>query len=110
MSLQKKVYYRSVYGSLDLTSDLGGMFTALHSLFALILIMTTSYSSYQFVMAELFVNRINRSIGVDVDSHQEVHYTHRVEMNNNVQWNLCKQLRLTMQYLLPSKCRVCCLR
>ena len=46
MSLIKRVYFRSVYGALDYTSDLGGLFTALSSVITVILIIIQSYSSY----------------------------------------------------------------
>ena len=57
MDLTKKVYFRQVYGFLDYFSDLGGLFTALKSLCVFIVMIGSFYSEYQFIMAELFVER-----------------------------------------------------
>ena len=46
MSLLKKVYFRSVYGTLDFAADLGGLSSALRAIFTLILVTVNSYSSY----------------------------------------------------------------
>ena len=46
MSLMKKVYFRSVYGTLDFAADLGGLSSAIRSIFSLILLTVHSYSSY----------------------------------------------------------------
>ena len=57
MNLTKKMYYRSVYSSLDFISDIGGLFGALMPLFTAILTIFNFYASYQFIMHDLFTTR-----------------------------------------------------
>ena len=54
LSLDKEVYSRSVYNGLDYASDLGGLFSAVYFVFRLTLDVVNLYSSYQFVMGDVF--------------------------------------------------------
>mmetsp|Transcript_4913 Transcript_4913/g.6517 ORF Transcript_4913/g.6517 Transcript_4913/m.6517 type:complete len:95 (-) Transcript_4913:695-979(-) len=56
MSLTRKDYYRRVYSGLDLAADLGGLFSAISPFFKIALDILNLYSSYQFVMGDVFVD------------------------------------------------------
>ena len=58
MSLDSLDYYRRVYSWGDYISDLGGLFGALSPLCYAVLTIINFYSSYQFLMDELFVTSV----------------------------------------------------
>lgn len=103
MSLSRQQVVRSVYSTINLASDLGGLFTVVRAFCIVILIASNSYGSYHFLMAELFVksmkevkmtSRENLGIGRRVTRMRS--YTHRLEPNNDVQWNTLKSLLITI--------------
>ena len=46
MNLSKKIFYRSVYSSLDFISDIGGLFGAIQPLALAVLLIFNFYASY----------------------------------------------------------------
>ena len=103
MSLSQKEYVRSVYTIINLASDLGGLFTVIRALCLITIIASSSFGSYHFLMAELFVDRmptVKMNSGVNLSSNkrgsQMRSYTHRLEPNNDVQWNTCKSMLITI--------------
>ena len=94
---------RSVYSTINLASDLGGLFTVMRAFCLVILIITNSYGSYHFLMAELFTTRmkeVKMTSGVNLSNKrrgtQMRSYTHRLEPNNDVQWSTLKSLLITI--------------
>ena len=57
MSMDRRVYSRKVYAVLDFVSDVGGLFGAISPICILILALVNFWSSYQFLMGDLFVER-----------------------------------------------------
>ena len=57
MDFMHRIYDRSVYGTLDFASDIGGLFAALKAPFALVISVVNYWAAYQFVMAGNFVHR-----------------------------------------------------
>ena len=63
-----KAYFRRVYTIMDFMSEMGGLFGAFGPLFLLIIVGLNYFGSYQFVMAEVFYNRMGggaRSDNID---------------------------------------------
>ena len=58
MSLDLRVHYRKVYSWGDYVSDMGGLFGALSPICMSILSIINFYSSYQFLMDDLFITTI----------------------------------------------------
>ncbi len=61
ISLDRRDYFRRVYGVLDFLADVGGLFGAISPLCFIIVLCFQYRSSYQFVMADLFVDREARA-------------------------------------------------
>ena len=61
MFLSKRIYYRSVYSSLDFNSDIGGLFGAISPLVMGFLTVMNFYASYQFLMNDLFIKSDSQS-------------------------------------------------
>ena len=103
MSVDRRVYFRKVYSTLDFLSDVGGIYSALAPILTFFLIIINFWSSYQFLMGDLFfggnqeskINFKNRQIGP--------------RGSNNVQWSCCSSLYITSITMCgPKKC--CCCR
>ena len=54
MSLTNKIYWRRVYSTLDLGSDIGGLFGLISPISLSIIAVCNYFSSYQFIMSNLF--------------------------------------------------------
>ena len=63
MNLGKKVYFRRVYSSLDFFADIGGLFAACRVACLAILMLSNYYSSYQFIMHDLFIHSVEDDQG-----------------------------------------------
>ena len=61
MFLSKRIYYRSVYSSLDFISDIGGLFGAVSPLVMGLLTIMNFYASYQDLMNDLFIKSHTQS-------------------------------------------------
>ena len=61
MNLSKKIFYRSVYSSLDFISDIGGLFGAVSPLVMGLLTIMNFYASYQDLMNDLFIKSHTQS-------------------------------------------------
>ena len=69
-------------------------------------------------MAELYVNRlpkVDMKKSFSAGSKDKIgsrmrSYTHRLEPNNDVQWNTTKSMLITIQTMLPRKMLFCCLK
>ena len=59
LSPNKRIFSRSVFSFLDYVAELGGLFASLSSLFAFILFIFNYLSVDQFVMSELFAERVD---------------------------------------------------
>ena len=55
LSMDRKDYTRKVYSILDFFSDVGGLFGAIRPIFTIVLGVISFWSSYQFLMGDLFV-------------------------------------------------------
>ena len=103
MSLSRHRVVRSVYSTINLASDLGGLFTVVRAFCIIILIASNSYGSYHFLMAELFVNSMpevkmnsGENLGIGRRGTQMRSYKHRLEPTNDVQWNTLKSMLITI--------------
>ena len=101
VSLDKEVYSRTVYNGLDYASDLGGLFSAVYFVFRLTLDVVNLYSSYQFVMGDVF----HKQASVIVDEHDR-----EKPEQNEVQKHPCQSLKLSFKTFAPKSCRCCCLK
>ena len=71
MNLGKKVYFRRVYSSLDFFADIGGLFAAIRVTCLAILMLTNYYSSYQFIMHDLFIHSVDDDQGGGDDKDEQ---------------------------------------
>ena len=55
MALDLRSYRRDVYSTLDFVSDVGGLYGAISPIFLGFVTIIGYYSSYQFVMTDLFL-------------------------------------------------------
>ena len=55
LTMDRRDYFRKVYGVLDLLSDVGGLFGAISPICGILLVAFNFWSSYQFLMDDLFV-------------------------------------------------------
>ena len=90
MSSDRRYYFRKVYSILDLFSDVGGLYGAISPISIIILALVNFWSSYQFLMADLFTE----SQGLD---------------RNDVQWRCCKSLYISMLTISGGSDKNCCL-
>ena len=105
MSLKQIFYSRNVYNLLQVVTDLGGIVSAIRTLFLAIMIICNTFSSYQFVMTDLFVDS-----SLTVSQQGSKSFTHRIDPKNDVQWNLCRQMKTTLQTFCPARFLCRCLR
>ena len=70
MFLSKRIYYRSVYSSLDFISDIGGLFGAVSPLVMGFLTIMNFYAGYQFLLNDLFIksDRQSKVGGTTIDA------------------------------------------
>ena len=105
MSMNQKQLDRRVYTSLDLASDLGGLFTTLSSICLLIVTLVNYYGSYQFVMEDTFYDRAK------IGSPWLWSTTVKRYDFNDVQWNTIKTFKVNLHTFfwkyLPKCCRCC---
>ena len=59
--MDRKDYTRKVYSILDFFSDVGGLFGAIRPIFTIVLGVISFWSSYQFLMGDLFVESYQES-------------------------------------------------
>ena len=57
LTLNQEKWDRRVYSLLDFFSDLGGLYGAIAAFFAGIISIINYFSSYQFIMVDLFVDK-----------------------------------------------------
>ena len=86
MSPNKRIFSRSVFSFLDYLAELGGLFASLSSIVAFILLIFNYLSSYQFVMSELFAERVElRELKSNERPDSSDHlFTHEINPYNNV--------------------------
>ena len=109
VSQHQQKYFRRVYNVFDFLADLGGLFGALTPLFASIVFCIQYRSSYQFLMADIFVDKeikkrktIENNQNSRLSVKRQASHERRVLKKNNVQWNSCKAILLNMQIYLPA--------
>ena len=123
MSLNKRVFIRHVYTFLDMIGDLGGLFGALTPLCVIIVSIFQYQSSYQFVMADMFVDRKDSNPDADpakTGKNKVIDESQVSQMNlstsgklksqksksvtkrkNDIQWNSIKSFMINVQTLIP---------
>ena len=72
MSLNKRVFIRQVYTFLDMIGELGGLFSALTPMCVLLVSIFQYQSSYQFVMADMMVDRDNSESDLKASKSQTI--------------------------------------
>ena len=98
MSLDSREYSREVFSTLDFASDLGGLFGAIAPFFVSVLTIVNFYSSYQFLMDDLYVTKA-KGFGW---------FQKKLE-KNHVQWRPFHSLYLTIVTLILPSCCKCCI-
>ena len=118
VSLNKNVHFRRVYSGFELLADVGGLFSSIRPVCILLITIINFYSKYQYLMADLFVERIRpdfKETESDLNLKQKGKKTkdkssaffrrmsHHLELRNDVQWNARKSFKLNLQAFLPHK-------
>jgi len=115
--MNKVVYVRQVYTFLEWLADIGGLFGALGPICMIFVKICQLQASYQFVMAEMFVDRDGKpptapspKEGAKDIGKVNVKTVARLKRKNDIQWNSFSSILVNLQTRIPHKWLCKCLR
>ena len=112
MSLNKRLFIRKVYTFLDMIGELGGLFSALTPMCVLLVSIFQYQSSYQFVMADMMVDRDTSDADLKGSKSQITDQGNdapqpksklAIKRKNDTQWNALKSFKTNLQTFIPKK-------
>jgi len=110
--MDRRDYFRNVYSILDYVSDLGGLYGAISPFCVILLGVLNFWSSYQFLMGDLFVGGMSTSRHKKRLSDSKKGREVIVELeSNNTQSSCCNSLYISIVTMLTkpgSKSSCCC--
>ena len=88
---------------LDFLAGIGGLYGSISPLCFGIVMLLQYRSTYQFVMADMFVERKSDNDQLIGSEFQTQKTMDRHVKKNDVQWNTCRAMLLNMQVYIPEK-------